>query len=174
MLAPHQALQSRSPAPGWWGPAYLIMKASEAYFQETQRAVGNRDPTIKGHTQNLTCSRPTAETVIQKEPGWDPPAVLREMPGEARTHHRDIDTDSAHFEELIQPQWHWRWQAPCWKTCSSLSVLGPSPAHQPVGTSIGMPQAKQRTSCTLVAMCTSAVTVENSIKILKIFTVDLL
>ena len=38
-------------------PEYLALKASRAYFPEGQRAVGNRDPTHKGHPQNLTHSR---------------------------------------------------------------------------------------------------------------------
>ena len=38
-------------------PEYLALKASRAYFPERQRAVGNRDPTLKGHPQNLTHSR---------------------------------------------------------------------------------------------------------------------
>ena len=41
-----------------------VMKASGAYSQETQRAMGNRDSTAKGYTQNLTHSGPRAETVI--------------------------------------------------------------------------------------------------------------
>ena len=35
----------------------MALKASGAYFQESQRTGGNRDSTLKGHIQNLTCSR---------------------------------------------------------------------------------------------------------------------
>ena len=39
-------------------PERLALKPSGAYFPEGQRAVGNnRDSTLKGCTQNLTCSR---------------------------------------------------------------------------------------------------------------------
>lgn len=37
-------------------PKSLALKASRAYVQENKRAVGNRDTTLKGHMQNLTCS----------------------------------------------------------------------------------------------------------------------
>ena len=37
-------------------PGRLTLKASRAYFWESQRAVGNRDSTLKGHTQNPTHS----------------------------------------------------------------------------------------------------------------------
>ena len=37
-------------------PKCLALKASGAYL-EFQRAVGNRDSTLKGHTQNLTSSK---------------------------------------------------------------------------------------------------------------------
>lgn len=39
-------------------PEHLVLKASGAYFLESQRAVGSRNSALKGHTQNLSCSRP--------------------------------------------------------------------------------------------------------------------
>ena len=35
---------------------YLFLKARGAYFQETQRAVGNIHSILQEHTQNLMCS----------------------------------------------------------------------------------------------------------------------
>lgn len=48
-----------------WGILYrvekpaedLALKANGAYFQETQRGMGNRNSTLTECTQNLTCSR---------------------------------------------------------------------------------------------------------------------
>ena len=37
-------------------PEHLSLKANGAYFLENQRTVGNRDSTLKGCIQNLTCS----------------------------------------------------------------------------------------------------------------------
>ena len=35
-------------------PESLALKVSDTYFQESQRTMGNRSSTLKGHTQNLT------------------------------------------------------------------------------------------------------------------------
>lgn len=55
LLAPHQAHQPRrflleEDEP----PEHLALKASGAYFQESQRAMRNRDSSIRGCTQNLS------------------------------------------------------------------------------------------------------------------------
>ena len=51
----HWAPQPGGPILGRWAPG-LSFEGQGAYFWETQRAVGNRDYTRKGHTQNLSCS----------------------------------------------------------------------------------------------------------------------
>lgn len=42
----------------------LDLKASGVCFQESQRALGSRDFTLKGAHKNLTQQRPRAEAVI--------------------------------------------------------------------------------------------------------------
>ena len=50
--APHQA-----PQPGGRAPEHLALKASRAWLQGLLRTGGKRDPTLRGHTQGLTCTR---------------------------------------------------------------------------------------------------------------------
>ena len=45
-------------------PEHLTLKPSRAYFQENQWAVGNRDSTLKGHTQISHIPGPRVEAVI--------------------------------------------------------------------------------------------------------------
>ena len=52
----HWASQPGGPIQERWAPGLFSFEGLEAYFWETQRAVGNRDYTLKGHTQNLSCS----------------------------------------------------------------------------------------------------------------------
>ena len=47
-----------SPTLGRWAPEFLVLRASKAYFGETQRALGSRDSTLKECTQNFLSSRP--------------------------------------------------------------------------------------------------------------------
>ena len=94
-------------------PGRLTLKASRAYFWESQRAVGNRDSSLKGHTQNPTHSGTQGrssqferslgqthllilESLLER---WDVMELITWGPG-------DPDTDSSHFEELILPQGH--------------------------------------------------------------------
>lgn len=75
LLSKVQALALSFPAQGSCSgettPQYLALKASRAYFWETQRTEGNRDSTLKGYTQNLTCFRTHRRRL-------DPPANLGE------------------------------------------------------------------------------------------------
>ena len=64
---PHQAPWTGSPALGRRAPQCLALKASKAYFQESQRAVGNRDSTLKRHTKNLICSKTQGRSRNLKE-----------------------------------------------------------------------------------------------------------
>lgn len=59
-------------------PEHLALKASSAYFQESQRAVANRDPTLKRHPQGLTHSRTQSRSSHLKGARSDPPADLGE------------------------------------------------------------------------------------------------
>lgn len=64
--APHQAPSLRILSQEDQPPEHLALKACEAYFKERQKAVGNRDSTlkIKRHTQNLKGPGPKVEAVI--------------------------------------------------------------------------------------------------------------
>lgn len=65
--APQQAPQPCCSIPGRQTPECLALKASRAYFQESQRTVGNRNSTLKGHTQNLTHSETQKRSCKLKE-----------------------------------------------------------------------------------------------------------
>ena len=58
------------------------MNARKAYLWESQRAVRNRDSTLK-RPKNAYTLRPKAEAVILKKPGSDLPADFGESPREA-------------------------------------------------------------------------------------------
>lgn len=65
----------------------LALKASGAYFSETQRDAGRKDCTLKEDTQNLTHARTqeiSSNCLYQKEPVSDPLADLGELPREAK------------------------------------------------------------------------------------------
>ena len=65
--APHQIPQLGVLNWKYKPPEHLTLKASTAYFQERQRAVGNKDSTIRGHTQNLTSSETQVRSNNLKE-----------------------------------------------------------------------------------------------------------
>ena len=48
-------------------PECLALKTSRAYFQKSQRTVGNKNSTLKGHTQNLTHSETQKRSCKLKE-----------------------------------------------------------------------------------------------------------
>ena len=60
-----------------WAQRMFGFKDSRAYFWGNQMTERNRESTLNGCTQNLTCSRTRAEAVIWKEPGSDSPADLK-------------------------------------------------------------------------------------------------
>ena len=62
-------------------PEHLALKISDAYFQETQKTVGNRDSILKGQTQILSVVGTKEDG--SKEPGSDPRPDLGESPREA-------------------------------------------------------------------------------------------
>ena len=116
------------PTPGGWMPEHLVLKVSGTCFGEIQNVVGNRDSTLKGHTQNLTAPRLRAGTVIWKVPGSDLLADLGEPPKEAGGNWDSAgDIDTKNFGEFILPQGHWCGQLLFWSPLSSLLKLGPSP-----------------------------------------------
>ena len=53
---PPQEVKGLSPISG--SPEHLVLKVSGACFQESQRAGGSGDSSLKGHTQNLTLQDP--------------------------------------------------------------------------------------------------------------------
>ena len=53
----HWAPQLRGPAPGRGAPGRQALKVSEAYIQESQKAVGNCDSALKGQKENFTCPK---------------------------------------------------------------------------------------------------------------------
>ena len=53
---PYWDPQPRPPPQGRQDFRIFVLKARGAYFQETQRAVGNIHSILQEHTQNLTCS----------------------------------------------------------------------------------------------------------------------
>lgn len=81
-------------------PDHLALKASGTYFPGEPRGIGNRDFTLIGCTQSLTCSW-TQGRSSNWIWGWsDPPADCGQPPrGQKATvaPPRDIDTDSSHF-----------------------------------------------------------------------------
>ena len=92
------SLSDSTPSPGVWHgeeepPEHLALKASGAWLQEFHRNGGNRDFTLKVHTQNLTCTGPRAKAVIWQKPGLDLSAGLGGSPGEVAVAHPG-DTDS--------------------------------------------------------------------------------
>ena len=90
--------------------------------------------------------RPREEAIIWKKQGSDPFAALVKSPeekGKTTVHVVDTDPGGRHYRELTLSNERWCWQASFWKSPSSLLAPGPSPTHQPAGTSIGTPQAKQ-------------------------------
>ena len=94
-------------------PKHLALKASGAYFPESQSTVGNGYSTFTGHTQNSTCSRTQGRSNNLKDPGSDPFADLWMLPEEAGGYRRspwDIDTNDSHPGSLL---YHGHW---CWKS----------------------------------------------------------
>ena len=123
----------------------LALKTSVAYFWETQRAMGNRDSTLKGCTQNCTRSGTQGRSSNLKGVWVRPPADLGESPGKVGgngAHPGQIETGGSYSEEFVLPCGHWCWQESVWKPSSSLLALGPGTTHQPVGTSAGPPHTK--------------------------------
>ena len=118
--------------------------ARRAYFQENQRVVGNRNFTLKGHTQILKCSGRQGRSSNLK---WsDPPADLGESPIEAGgkwSSPRGHGCWRQPFWELVLPEGHWCWQGPFWNPPSSLLALGPAPSISLLAPVLRMPQAKQ-------------------------------
>ena len=92
----------------------LALRASRDYFWESQRAVGNRDSTLKGQTQHLAHSATQSSRSNVKEPVADPPTDLGECLREEATgaHPGDTDTGSRDSGEFILPCGHWGWQVP--------------------------------------------------------------
>ena len=117
-------------------------------FWEIQRVKGNRDSTLKGHTQNLTRSGPRTEVVIWKEHASNLRTDLEESPEEAkdnRSYFGGIDPGGNTFGELILSFGNWCWQELIWNPSSSLlaSELSPASAHRPVGIGTGFSEANK-------------------------------
>lgn len=67
---------------------------------------GNRDTTLKGHTQNLTCTGPRTKAEFERTQ----PANLRQSLSEAgvpAAHPGNIDTGKSHYWELFLLCGHW-------------------------------------------------------------------
>lgn len=128
-------------------PKCLTLKASGAYFGETQKAVGNRASTLKEHTQNFTHSETQGRSNNLKEARDRSICCSCKVSCRERKNYSSCCAHrpwwQALYRELILSDGRWCWQASFWKTPSSLLAPGPSPTHQPVGTSTGTPQAKQ-------------------------------
>ena len=73
------------------------MKTSGAYVWESERAIGNRDSTLKEHMQILTDSKSQHKGSGLQERGSDPLADPGDPPG-------DGDAGSSHLGELILPK----------------------------------------------------------------------
>lgn len=94
----------------------LVFEGHRGHFQESQRAVGNRDSTPKWCVGNTYSQRRGAEAVIWKEPELVSPADLREPPEEAksaRAHSGDVETGAA-ILRLILPSRPWCGQTLFW------------------------------------------------------------
>ena len=135
----------RFPSPGilhWEDkpPKCLALKASGAYFQESQKAVGNRDSTLKGHTQNLTHSKTQSRSSNLKGGGVRPTCWSCRV-SQRGNRQLELLLVAAILGRSVRPGGHRCWQVPFWNPPSSLPKLGPSPTHQPVSASTGTPQA---------------------------------
>ena len=73
---PHVGLSRLSLATGGGVPEHLALKASRACVQELQRNKGNRDSTLRGCTQDFTCTGTQHKAVTTQESGPDLPVGL--------------------------------------------------------------------------------------------------
>lgn len=124
---PRQGRRSLSPTLGSPAPGHALirqapriaLKVKRAYPSESQRAVGDRNSTLKGHACYLTCSETQCGGNHLKESWSNPLADLGEPPGEAGGNHdkspANINPGSSHFWKLILPS---GWQVPFWSALS--------------------------------------------------------
>lgn len=112
--APHQALQPRAPAPGNKLLKYLTLKVSRTCCQETQRAVGHSNSTLKGCSQNLTCSKTQARRGHLKAAWRRPNCWSWRVSQRDRRQRRSSwgHNWGQPFGELILPWGHRCWQVP--------------------------------------------------------------
>ena len=107
--APYWALQPGGPALG--RQAARTLGASRACFWETQRAVGNRDCTLKVAHKISHALRPRVEAVIWRELGSDPFVDLRDPLREA----------GGNWESPVEHRYWWQ---PLWGVFSTMRTLG--------------------------------------------------
>lgn len=83
----------------------LVLKARGLCLQESQGDVGNRDFTLKGCVQNLTCSEMQGRSGSLKRSLGGTHMLILEGPLQSqeasRIHPGDVDTGGSNFGELI-------------------------------------------------------------------------
>ena len=115
--------EKKSPQKFWlWRPG--------AYFGKVRGLWETETPPLKGKISHTL--RPSAEAVIWKEPGSDPPADLRESPGGNWSSPWGHRLRWSCFGDLVLPQKHWYWQTLDRSPPSSLFLPG---AHLPTSQS---------------------------------------
>ena len=96
--------QARHPSPGvlliWEDepPEHWLLKASGAYFQESQRTLRNRPSTLKGHSQNLTIQDSGQMQSFERRLSQTYLQILKsflERQEATGAHPKDIDTGTA-------------------------------------------------------------------------------
>ena len=103
----------------------LALKTSRPYLWGSQRATGNRDPALKEHTQNFSCSESQHRgsglkgawvrwTCSSWSASWRGAWWLGQP--------WDGGTRGDHSRELTLPHGHQHWQAPFWRPPFNLFV----------------------------------------------------
>lgn len=99
------------PCAGKMSPQSIwLWRSVGSFFLNYQRAGGNRDFTLKEHTQNLICSG-TEERSINLIGTWVRPTCWSCRIFQGGTRQLQL-TPRTHFEEFIPPYGQWYWQAP--------------------------------------------------------------